>query len=77
MEKEHYYTVTWKTPSGYSTRSYSRDYQTEREAVAKAKSLSKRDNIDYIRVWEKESWDTPDGVTHTSFLGFVTYWDEY
>ena len=87
MEKRHYYRVRWTTrtmvPSSSgrypSDRSFSHEYDTEAEAVKKARKVSKRTSSSWIRVYEMESWDTPDpapnGTHHCSFLGFIAWWE--
>ena len=79
MDKRHYFMVSWNnTKSG--NRSYHRDFDTEAEAVKKARQVSKNPFSDTIRVYEMESWETPEpapnGTHHASFLGFIPWWME-
>jgi len=88
-EKYHCFRVMWQTNTRFVSRSYSRDFETEEEAVAKARQIhDKKDHISVaIRVDEVESWDTPDpapnGTHHCKMLrmnidwwtGFLPWWE--
>lgn len=79
MEKKHYYMVTWNTRTRFSDRRYFREYETEAEAVKKARQVGKNPASTRVRVAECESWDTPDpapnGTHHCSYLRFIA-WQE-
>lgn len=83
MEKRHYYRVRWTTrtmvPSSSgrypSERRFSHEYDTEAEAVKKARQVSKRQSSSWIRVYEMESWEA-NGTHHCSFLGFIAWWED-
>lgn len=87
MEKKHYYKVYWTTYTWKPTRSgrvrterrYYRQYDTEAEAVKKARRVAKNPYSQFIYVSERECWETPDpapnGTLHVNFLGFVN-WQE-
>lgn len=88
MEKHHCYKVHWTTYTWKPTRSgrirtersYSRQYDTEAEAVKKARQVSKNFYSHSISVMEKEYWETPDpapnGTLHVNILGFIPWWME-
>lgn len=79
MEKKHYYRVSWNTRTRFSDRRYSRDFDTEEEAVKKARKVSENILSENIRVAECESWETPEpapnGTHHCSYLRFIA-WQE-
>ena len=79
MEKQHYYMVTWNNTKS-TNRSYTRHFNTEAEAVKKARQVAKNPYADSIRVAEMEHWETPEpapnGTSHGVFLGFIPWWME-
>lgn len=88
-EKYHCFRVMWQTNTRFVSRRYSRDFETEEEAVAKARQIhDKKDPMSVaIRIDEVESWDTPDpapnGTHHCHILrmnidwwtGFLPWWE--
>lgn len=79
MLKDHHYLVSWDTRTRYANRHYSRKFQDQAAAVAKAREVSKNPLSECVRVMEMESWETPEGengTLHVSFLGFVAWWEE-
>lgn len=79
MEKKHYYMVTWNTRTRFSDRRYFRVYETEAEAVKKARQVGKNPASTRVRVAKCESRYTPEpapyGTYHGSILGYIA-WQE-
>lgn len=77
MEKKHEYMVMWNNTKS-TNRSYNRTYETEAEAVKKARQVSLNPFSDTIRVVEQEIWNTPDpapnGTVHIHIIGFIPWW---
>ena len=81
MEKRHYYRVLWMTISNgrvRSERTFSHEYDTQEEAVKKARRVDKNPNTMWVRVAEMEHWETPEpapnGTTHVSLLAWIPWW---
>ena len=86
MERKHYFTTywttyTWKQTSGGSIRTernYSRQYETEAEAIKKARKADKNPDSHNICVVEKQRWEAPEpapnGTLHVVVLRYIPWW---
>lgn len=85
MDKKNYYRVNWITRTTKPTlsgrilteRGYSRTFDTEAEAVKKAREVAKKPASCCIRVAKMQMWETPDpapnGTLHVSILDFIEW----
>lgn len=78
----HFFRVSWNTRTRYSDRHYSREFKTREEAISKARQIKEK-NIyaSGIRVFEEETWNTPDplpnGTLHVRILEWnIPWWME-
>jgi hypothetical protein len=74
--KKHYFRVHWSTRTRFSTRHYCREYETEEEAIKKARELDAKPLTEGIGCYEGESWEDSEDVLHIRIIRQIKWWED-